>query len=128
MGNWTIRATPQVRDWVRSLPRTDPATAAAVKAAVDELAAVGPGLGRPLVDTVRRSRHSNMKELRPRSGRNIAIRILFAFDPKRQGVLLIVGDKAGNWSDWYRTAIPQADDAFDTWLKQLDDTNTDQPQ
>jgi len=55
-----------VRDWVRSLPKTDPTTAAAVKAAVDELAAVGPGLGRPLVDTVRRSRHSNMKELRVR--------------------------------------------------------------
>lgn len=44
-----------------------------------------------------------------------------------KGVLLIAGNKAGNWSDWYRTAIPQADDAFDAWLKHLDDTSNDEP-
>ncbi len=34
------------------------------------VAEVGPGLGRPLVDTLRESNVSNLKELRPRSGRD----------------------------------------------------------
>ena len=38
-----------------------------VIAALELLAEHGPHLGRPLVDTVRGSRHSNMKELRPGS-------------------------------------------------------------
>ena len=81
----------------------------------------GPGLGRPLVDSIERSRHSNMKELRPRSGQRVSIRILFAFDPQRQGVLLVAGNKAGSWASWYRTAVPEADDAFDAWLKRLEE-------
>ena len=43
-----------------------------IVAALELLAERGPQLGRPLVDTVVRSRHKNMKELRPGSsgGRN----------------------------------------------------------
>jgi len=62
-----------------------------------------------------------MKELRPRSGQRVSIRILFAFDPQRQGVLLVAGNKAGSWASWYRTAVPEADDAFDAWLKRLEE-------
>lgn len=117
MPGWKIRATPQVRDWIRQLIKTDPDLAAVVNVAVDELALRGPGLGRPLVDTVEGSRHANMKELRPRSGRRVSIRILFAFDRQRQGVLLVAGNKAGSWNNWCKTAVPEADDAFDMWLK-----------
>jgi hypothetical protein len=48
---------------------------AAIDVAVEVLQERGPGLGRPFVDTVKGSRHANMKELRPRGG---FIRILFA--------------------------------------------------
>ena len=41
------------------------------------------------------------------------LRILFAFDPARQAILLVAGDKAGNWKRWYRQNIPAADDKFD---------------
>jgi hypothetical protein len=58
------------------------------------LAEIGPALGRPLVDTLRGSGIANLKELRPRSGRDVAIRILFIFDPWSQAVLLVAGDKA----------------------------------
>jgi hypothetical protein len=58
------------------------------------LAERGPQFGRPLVDTVIRSRHKNMKELRPVSSGRSELRILFAFDPERRAILLVAGDKA----------------------------------
>ncbi|MFD0594318.1 type II toxin-antitoxin system RelE/ParE family toxin [Catellatospora coxensis] len=36
---------------------------------------------------------ANLKELRPRSGRDVSIRILFVFDPWFQAVLLVAGNK-----------------------------------
>jgi hypothetical protein len=80
------------------------------------LAERGPGLGRPLVDTLRGSAIGNLKELRPRSGREVAIRILFVFDPWSQAILLVGGNKAGEWERWYETAIPAAEAAYESWL------------
>jgi hypothetical protein len=54
-----------------------------------------------------------MKELRPGSTGRTEIRVLFAFDKDRQAVLLIGGDKSSNWSRWYRTNVPIADDRLD---------------
>lgn len=61
----------------------------------------------------------NLKELRPSSGKSSAIRILFAFDPKRRAILLVGGDKAGAWEQWYREQVPIADSRLDTWLDHL---------
>jgi hypothetical protein len=69
-------------------------------------------------DYVRGSRHHNLKDLRPRSSKSSAIRILFAFDPERSAILLVAGDKAGVWGEWYREMLPVADDRLDQWLKQ----------
>lgn len=38
------------------------------------------------------------------------------FDPWSQAVLLVAGNKAGNWSTWYDEAIPIAEQAFADWL------------
>lgn len=78
-----------------------------------------PALGRPLVDSISASRHRNMKELRPGSSGKSEIRILFAFDPIRQAILLVAGDKSRQWQRWYRKNIPIADDLYDRHLKQL---------
>ncbi|MEU4479301.1 type II toxin-antitoxin system RelE/ParE family toxin [Micromonospora sp. NPDC023966] len=115
-GRWAVRVTGEVRQWLRDLRRSDPASYESVRVAVDRLAEVGPGLGRPLVDTLRGSSISNLKELRPRSGREVAIRVLFVFDPWSQAVLLIAGNKAGNWSRWYQQNIPVAEVAYKAWL------------
>lgn len=80
------------------------------------LAEIGPGLGRPLVDTLKGSQLGNLKELRPRSGRDVAIRLLFVFDPWSQAVLLVAGNKAGDWERWYRTAVPLAEIEYERWL------------
>jgi hypothetical protein len=42
--------------------------------------------------------------------------MLFAFDPERDAVLLLGGDKAGRWRDWYAEHIPIADDRYDRYL------------
>ncbi|PYC68515.1 DNA-binding protein [Micromonospora arborensis] len=113
---WAIKTTMDVRDWLRSLRETDPATYRSVNVAIDMLADTGPGLGRPLVDTLRGSTISNLKELRPRSGRDVAVRVLFVFDPWSQAVLLVAGNKAGDWSRWYDKVIPAAEIAYEGWL------------
>jgi len=85
-----------------------------VVAAVDVLEERGPGLGRPLVDTISGSRHNNMKELRVGT-----IRVLFAFDPRRVGILLLGGDKRDEWAEWYEDNISIADDLYDEHLETL---------
>jgi hypothetical protein len=62
---------------------------------LDILENQGSSLGRPYVDTIKGSAFTNMKELRVRHDGN-PYRILFAFDPQRQAVLLIGGNKKGD--------------------------------
>lgn len=111
---WEVLLLDNVVDWFTSLPTGDTDL---VTAAIDLLEAHGPTLGRPVVDHMKASRHHNMKELRPGSSGRSEIRILFAFDPRRRAVLLIAGDKAGNWKRWYDRNVPIADDRYDEWLR-----------
>ena len=90
-----------------------------VIAALELLAERGPSLGRPVVDSVVGSRHKNMKELRPGSSGRSELRVLFAFDPDRRAIMLVAGDKAGNWQKWYRTNIPLADERYGQHLDRL---------
>lgn len=101
-----------IEDWLDSL---DDRSVEQVVAAIEVLAERGPNLGRPLVDTVTASRHRNMKELRPGSSGRSELRVLFAFDPERQAILLVAGD----WQRWYRKNIPVADDLLDAHLRRL---------
>jgi hypothetical protein len=57
-----------------------------------------------------------MKELRPASSGASEVRIIFAFDPVREAILLVAGDKSGQWRSWNQTAIPLADARFDEHL------------
>ncbi|WP_239137740.1 type II toxin-antitoxin system RelE/ParE family toxin [Sphaerisporangium rufum] len=86
----------------------------------DVLSSRGPSLGRPLVDTVRHSNLSNLKELRPGSQGATEVRILFAFDPSRRAIFLIGGDKSSNWQGWYNRAIPVAEDRYREHLKRAE--------
>ena len=80
---------------------------------------MGPALRRPVVGDIKSSRHPNVKELRASKGG--VLRVLFAFDPRRHAILLLGGDKSGDWKSWYSTAIPEADDLYDTNLQELRD-------
>lgn len=70
------------------------------------------------MDRIQTSRHHDMKELRAAKGG--ALRVLFMFDPRRQVILLLGGDKSGAWNDWYEWAIPAADDLYDVYLDELE--------
>ena len=114
---WKIVVVEPVRSWLHGLRRTDRGTLRQIAAAIDALEEEGPSLGRPLVDTVRGSSRANLKELRPGSTGASEVRMLFVFDPFRQAVILVGGDKSRDWQGWYRTAIPQAEKAFAEHLR-----------
>jgi hypothetical protein len=115
VGVWEVDVE-LIEDW---LDQADLDTFDQVVAAMRLLGDHGPGLGRPLVDSIVGSRHKNMKELRPGSSGRSEVRILFAFDPKRRAIMLLAGDKHGAWQKWYRKNIPIADDRYDEHLQNL---------
>jgi hypothetical protein len=80
------------------------------------LEAFGPQLGRPHVDTLKDSKHANMKELRFDAADGVW-RAAFAFDPLRQAVILVAGDKSGGSEKrFYRSLIAVADKRFSEHL------------
>ncbi|MFZ0737933.1 MAG: type II toxin-antitoxin system RelE/ParE family toxin [Candidatus Acidiferrales bacterium] len=79
----------------------------------------GPQLGRPRVDTLKGSRHANMKELRF-SAADGEWRVAFAFDRRRKAILLVAGDKSGGGEKrFYRELIRKADQRFDAHLARI---------
>ena len=116
-------------DWVVELDRAfDPEFDDLPAVVQDELLAharlleaFGPTLGRPRVDTLNGSRHSNMKELRFRAANGVW-RVAFAFDPRQRAILLAAGDKAGvGERRFYDQLIRRADERFDAHLDRLRD-------
>src|SRR5262245_12173316 len=79
----------------------------------------GPGLGRPRVDTLKNSRHSNMKELRFAADGGVW-RAAFAFDAKRRGIVLVAADKRGlNERRFYARLVATADGRFASHLARI---------
>jgi hypothetical protein len=115
---WEIYQTNEVAAWLGQLQADDPRTAGLVDDAIYALSRAGPGLGRPLADTIAGSSMKNLKELRPPSAGTTKIRILFAFDPWRSAILLVAGNKAGKWNRWYAEAIPRAEELYEIYLKE----------
>ena len=112
---WEILLTAEVESFLDDLYESDPASHQLVNQAILILEGNGPAEGRPLVDSIAASRIANMKELRPPSSGRSEIRILLAFDPWRAAILLVAGDKSGQWDKWYRTAIPRAERLYDDY-------------
>jgi hypothetical protein len=110
---WEVEFTDEFEQWWNDLSADDQDN---VRVAINRLVDHGPALGRPWVDTVKGSRHHNMKELRPRAGN---VRILFAFDPRRMAILLLGGDKTNRWQEWYAEMLPVADRLYDGYLEEL---------
>lgn len=102
-----------VNDWFLDLVKDEPMIADKIEEALDELAERGPELGRPLVDRIQSSKAlHNLTELRPRTPSGSEIRMLFVFDPMWEAIVLVAGDKSGQWNRWYRDAIPLAEQRY----------------
>lgn len=110
---WEVEGTDEFAAWYDTLSREETIR---VNRAIDRLSRFGPVLGRPLVDTIQHSRLPNLKELRPQA---TTIRVLFVFDPRRTAILLLGGDKVGQWAEWYREMIPRAEQLYAKYLAEL---------
>jgi hypothetical protein len=108
---WAVIFSDEAAEWWESLPQDE---FDAFLGRVELLEEFGPGLGRPAVDTITGSRYTNMKELRVGT-----LRALFVFDPDRQALVLLGGDKRDDWTGWYERNIPLADDLLDAHLRSL---------
>ena len=112
------RLPSTVRSEFRNLPRQVQDEVYAIARLLERF---GPQLGRPHVDTLNGSRHTNMKELRL-SATDGEWRVAFAFDPVRRAVLLVAGEKSGgSQRRFYRALIRKADERFDRHLARLAD-------
>jgi len=114
---WKVLQTNQFSEWFTISDSVDEDARVSIYAVMEVLKRVGPNLGRPYVDSVKGSRHENMKELRVQS-RGRPFRIFFAFDPFRQAVLLIGGNKTGD-KRFYTRMISIADTLYDHYLQDL---------
>jgi len=105
---------PEFRDLDADVRRELVAAARAIELA-------GPRTGRPHVDTLKGSRHDNMKALRFTAHKGTEVwRAAFAFDPLRQACVLVAGAKQGqDEAAFYKRLIKTADRRFDTHLKSL---------
>lgn len=101
---WDIEYADEFGAWWATLPEDAQESPAHD---IGVLEAVGPGLGRPQVDTLKGSRFTNMKELRTQH-KGEPYRTFFAFDPRRCAILLIGGNKGGD-GRFYERYVPLAD-------------------
>jgi hypothetical protein len=113
---WEIEYTDEFEKWWDTLNEDQQED---LVVGVELLRNLGPALPRPYADTVKGSRHPNMKELRTQS-KGRPLRTLFAFDPRRCAILLIGGDKTGD-ERFYERSVPIADKLYDEHLKDLED-------
>lgn len=114
---WEVEYTDQFEEWWVTL---DADTQEDIDVNVHLLEALGPALTRPHADTVKGSRHRNMRELIVQS-RGHPIRVLYAFDPRRIAILLIGGDKKGlSDEEFYDSNIRVADRLYDAHLEAIE--------
>jgi len=95
---WLVEITDEYFDWFDSL---DPGLQEAVRSDIEILERMGPSLGRPYVDSIKGSRHPNMKELRTMHERR-HVRSFLAFDPRRAAA---GGDPAHRRRQDWREAV-----------------------
>src|SRR5436305_9694576 len=113
---WHIATTGAFDEWFADL---DEDGQAEIIAKVELLKILGPKLSRPHADTLKGSKHANMKELRADTADKV-LRVAFAFDPERVGILLVAGDKSGvSQKRFYKQLIAKADKRFSGHLERL---------
>ena len=113
---WEIQFHAAFDDEFRTF---EPSVQDALIVVVKLVADFGPQLGRPHVDTLKGSKHANMKELRFEATDG-EWRAAFAFDPERRAIVLVAGDKSGgSQKRFYRQLIAKADLRFSEHVESL---------
>lgn len=112
---WQVEFTDEFGEWWEGLTEEEQES---VTVSVELLEQYGATLPYPHSSGVKQSRHAHMRELRIQH-HGCPYRVLYAFDPLRNAVLLIGGDKTGN-DRWYDENVPIADRLYDEHLKQIE--------
>lgn len=113
---WTVAVAPEFEPELAALPAEVRIELLAQARVIERF---GPTAGRPRVDTLKGSKHANMKELRFDAADGVW-RVAFAFDPERKAILLVAGDKSGKSERaFYRRLIATADRRYDAHLGEL---------
>jgi hypothetical protein len=116
---WTVALAPEFEPELLALDTEVRVELLAQARVVEQF---GPQTGRPRVDTLKGSKHANMKELRFDAAGGVW-RVAFAFDPERKAILLVAGDKGGLGSKgektFYRQLIEKADRRLDSHLARV---------
>jgi hypothetical protein len=112
-----IITTDEFAEWYGDL---DEADTKAVIRVVDLLAARGVSLPFPYSSEIKGSQYA-LRELRVQSGGK-PLRILYAFDPQRQAVLLLGADKKGlSNKEFYATYVPKAETLWEEYVQEIRD-------
>lgn len=111
---WEVEYTDEFEGWWNSLTEGEQDAIAVV---VGLLENKGPQLPFPYSSDIETSKHGHMRELRIQY-KGDPYRVLYAFDPRRVGLLLLGGCKVGN-DRWYVENVPVADRLYDEHLEIL---------
>ena len=115
-----VIATDDFEDWFFDLGDDD---AASVVRVVDLLEHRGVALGFPYSSDIKGTK--KIRELRIKS-RGKQLRVFYAFDPLRQAVLLLGGDKTGD-DRFYDVFVPRAEALLAEYLESLESGEEDGP-
>lgn len=111
---WEVEYTNGLGEWWKGLNESEQVS---VAAGVKLLETLGPRLNFPHSSGIEGSKHHHMRELRIQH-QGEPYRVLYAFNPKRNAILLIGGNKTGN-DRWYEEYVPKADRLYDEHLAEL---------
>jgi hypothetical protein len=109
-----ILTTDEFDEWFAALSEAERID---IKVIVGLLEDRGVTLGYPYSSALHGSGYGHMRELRIQH-RGRPIRVLYAFDPQRNVILLVGGDK-GSDDRWYARHIPLADKLYGQHLESL---------
>jgi hypothetical protein len=107
-----IITTDEFSDWFCGLGDDQ---AKAIVHVVEILRLKGTTLGHPYSSAIKGSRYP-FRELRSQRYAS-ALRVIYAYSPEQNAVLLIAGDKAGN-PRFYQEIIPKAERIWKQYLKE----------
>ena len=111
---WNVTLTEGFAEWFRG---ESDKVRGKIEGSILLLEALGPNLGRPHADTPKGSLIANLKELWVQAI-GTPYRLLFAFDPARQAVILCGSDKT-NDKRFHGRMIPIAEAAYAEHLRSM---------
>lgn len=109
-----VNATDEFEQWIEGLSHREQK---AVLQVVKILEQVGIALGEPYSSALKGTKHP-LRELRPKRGAS-PLRIIYAFDPRREALLLLGGDK-GNDKRFYERTISRAEQLWEAHLDEME--------